>query len=276
MKMSTHQTVNFATELRSGRHYGVFIDDSGSPGLETPGLNAKRKSWVAVLVPSLQAAEVMDQLPKALSALKEFGITDPEFHFRDIWAGVGDFAKIDFQIRLSIFRFMAYIFSTYRFPVLVQTFEPDNAADILQRADWPKSFGPLRLSNHEDLALILLLMRVREYLKSPERGNATACVVVDEGRLANGRSIVLPGLAPTFCSGEILFASSRSVHAIQLADFAAFSLNRWQLLLVKENLNDRDKALLDILSPIAELFSNIDVIHIHGFPNLTNLRQRMN
>ena len=42
----TSKTVNLATVLRSGRHYGVFIDDTGSPGLLTPGLHAQRKSWV--------------------------------------------------------------------------------------------------------------------------------------------------------------------------------------------------------------------------------------
>lgn len=276
MNTPVRKTVNFAEELRSGRHYGVFVDDTGSPGLETPGLHAKRKSWVAVLVPPSQTAEVMDQLPNALSYLKEVGISSPEFHFTDIYAGRGDYAKLDLQARLGIFRFMAYIFATYRFPVLVQTFDPDNATDVQRQADWPSNFGPLRFSNNEDLALIFLLMRVRQHLKSPECGNATACVVVDEGRLADGGSIVLPGLAPTFYAGAILFASSRSVHAIQLADFSAFVLNRWQLLRVKEKLSDLDKSLLQILSPVAESFTNIDAVHVHGFPDLTNLRQGMN
>ena len=86
----------------------------------------------------------------------------------------------------------------------------------------------------------------------------------------------MPGLAPTFCAGAILFASSRSVHAIQLADFAAFVLNRWQLLRVKAKLSNLDKTLLQVLSPVAESFINIDAVHIHGFPDLTNLRQGMN
>lgn len=275
MNTPIRKTINFADELRSGRHYGVFIDDTGSPGLETPGLHSKRKSWVAVLVPPSRAAEVMDQLPNALSCLKEVGVRNPEFHFTDIWAGKGEYAKLDLQARLGIFQFMAYIFASYRFPVLVQTFDPDNATDVQRQADWPSHFGPLRVSDHEDLALIFLLLRVRQYLKSPECGNATGCVVVDEGRLANGRSFVLPGLAPTFCAGAVLFASSRSVHSIQLADFAAFVLNRWQLLRVKEKLSDLDKTLLQILTPVAESFTNIDVVRIHGFPDLTNLHQGM-
>ncbi|QBM29031.1 hypothetical protein [Hydrogenophaga pseudoflava] len=274
MSTPTRQ-VNIAVELRSGRHYGVFIDDTGSPGLKTPGLNEQRKSWVAVIVPPHQVSEVMNQLPSALSFLKELGIKDPEFHFTDIWAGKGEFKQLNLQQRLGIFRFMSHIFTTYQFPVLVQTFDPENAADVQRRTDWPEKLGPLKFSDHEDLALIFALLRVRMHLKAIEGGKATACVVVDEGRLASGKAIVLSGLAPTFVAGAVLFASSRLVHPIQLADFAAFVMNRWQLLRVKESLSSLDKTLLEIISPVAEFFINIDPVSIQGFPNIANLRQGM-
>jgi hypothetical protein len=210
----------------------------------------------------------MDQLPSALSFLRELGLKDPEFHFADIWSGRGEFRKLDLQQRLSIFRFMAHIFATYRFSILVQTFDPDNATDIRNRAEWPKSLGPLKFNDHGDLALIFALLRVRMHLKSLEGGNATACVVVDEGRLSSGEAIVLPGLAPTFFAGAVLFASSRLVHPIQLADFAAFVMNRWQLLRVKDRLTQLDKTLLEIVSPIAATFINIDSVPVHGWPNV--------
>lgn len=273
MNSPNSKSINLATELRSGRHYGVFIDDTGSPGLITPGLHKQRKSWVAVLVPPHQTAEVMDQLPNALSFLQELGLKNPEFHFTEIWGGRGQYCKLDIQQRLSIFRFMVDIFSTYRFKVLVQTFDPVNAADIHNRANLPDNFGPLQFSNHEDLALIFTLLRVHLHLKGLEGGDATACVVVDEGRLPSGNTIVLTGLAPTFCAGAILFASSRLVHPIQLADFAAFVMNRWQLLRVKDSLSELDKTFLEIVSPVAECFVNIDAVPVHGFPNITSLRQ---
>ena len=124
MNAFPRKSINLALELRSSRHYGVLIDDTGSPGLETPGLHAQRKSWVAAIVPPQQTAEVMDQLPNALSFLQEFGLNDSEFHFTDIWAGKGEFRKLDLQQRLGIFGFMANIFARYRFKVLVQTFAP--------------------------------------------------------------------------------------------------------------------------------------------------------
>lgn len=276
MNFSDPKSVNLAVELRSGRHHGVFIDDTGSPGLIAPGLHARRKSWVAVIVPPGQIAEVMDQLPSALSFLKDLGLHDPEFHFTEIWGGRGEFSKLVLEQRLGIFRFMAHIFETYRFRVLVQTFDPDNATEILNRADWPADFGPLKFNDHEDLALIFALLRVRLHLKSLEGGKASACVVVDEGRLLSGKAIVLPALAPTFVAGAILFANSRLVHSIQLADFAAFVMNRSQLIRVKEKLTELDKTLLEIVSPIVENFVNIDSVPVHGWPSVTNLRHGMN
>jgi len=125
MDTSAAASVNLAQELRSGRRYGVFIDDTGSPGLNTPGLHTQRKSWVAVIVPPHQTAEVMDQVPGALSYLQTLGLKDPEFHFTDIWAGKGEYRKLDLSQRLAIFHLMAHIFSTYGFQVLVQTFDPE-------------------------------------------------------------------------------------------------------------------------------------------------------
>ncbi len=158
----------------------------------------------------------MDQIPHALTALRDLGLDNPEFHFADIWAGKGEYKKLDLEQRLAIFRFMVEVFRIYGFQVLVQTFDPVNAADLRGRADWPDSFGPLKFSNHEDFALIFALLRIHMHLKTIQGGNATACVVVDEGRFASQQAIVLPGLSPTFYEGAILFASSRLVHPIQL------------------------------------------------------------
>lgn len=267
--------INFASELRSGRHFGVFLDDTGSPGLDRPGLSADRKSWVAVIVPPYQIAEVMEQLPNALAYLETLGLSSPEFHFAEIWNGTGEFAKLSLSQRLGIFEFMAHIFGQYRFPVLVQTFDPRNAATVLGRAAWPDALGPLKFSDHEDLALIFALLRTRVYLKTQFGPHASACVVVDEGRMRSGAAFSVPGISPTFVAGSVLFASSRVVHPIQLADFAAFVMNRWQLLRVKERLTVVDKALLEIISPIGENFLNLESVQVEGLPHISSLRDGM-
>ena len=275
MENKTINNINFADELKSGKHYGVFIDDTGSPGLDIPGLHMHRKSWVAVLIPPNQMPEVVEQLPRALSYLKEMGINDPEFHFHEILSGKGDYKKIELKIRLAIFKFMTHIFQEYKFTVLAQTFDPDNSAKLLTKADFPESFGPLKFKRHDDLALIILIMRVRQYLTEQKVHSQTACVVVDEGRLKDGKAIIMPGLAPEFIHGAILFSSSRRVRQVQLADFAAFVLNKWQLLRVKPELTEMDKALLEIFSPLRELFINTDEVKLHGFPNFKSIRDAM-
>ncbi|MEO6072858.1 MAG: hypothetical protein ABIP67_06280 [Burkholderiales bacterium] len=268
--------INFASKLRSGQHYGVFIDDTGSPGLDRPGLSADRKSWVAVIVPPHQIAEVMEELPNALSYLGTLGLSNPEFHFAEIWNGTGEYSKLNLSQRLGIFGFMADIFGQYRFPVLVQTFDPRNAATVLGGATWPDALGPLKFSDHEDLALIFALLRTRIYLKTQCGPHASACVIVDEGRIRSGTSFSVSGWAPTFVAGSVLYANSRVVHPIQLADFAAFVMNRWQLLRVKERLTDVDKSLLEIISPIAENFLNLESGRVRDWPQISSLSECMN
>ncbi|MFO1204794.1 MAG: hypothetical protein U1E63_03485 [Burkholderiales bacterium] len=94
--------------------------------------------------------------------------------------------------------------------------------------------------------------------------------------MASGKAIVLPGLATTFVAGAILFASSKLVHAIQTAAFAAFVMNRWQLLRVKTNLSELDKTLSEIVAPIGANFVNIDSVPVHGWPNVNRLSQGTN
>jgi hypothetical protein len=267
------KSINLADVLRTGHHYGVFIDDTGSPGLSTPGLHRQRKTWIAVVVPPQVVADLMDRvLPTALALLRVLGLKDPEFHFVDIWAGKGEFTKLDLQERLDIFRVMTDIFVTHQLKVFVQTFDPENASVLRDRADWllPESIGPLKMSNHEDLALFFLLSRVHTHLKE---GNSTACVIVDEGRLKSGSWINWS--VPTYFAGGILFANSRLVPLIQLADFAAYTLNRVQLLRVKVRLNELDKTLLRIIEPMSECFINISKIEIQNLSTITSLSEGM-
>lgn len=264
---STKNT-NLADELRTGNYHGVFIDDTGSPGLSTPGLHRERKTWIAVLVPPQWVVDLMVQLPEGLGLLSEFGLKDPEFHFAEIWAGKGEYKKLDLHQRLAIFRCLSEIFVTCQLKVFVQTFDPENAAVVRGQESWPDGLGPLKCSNYEDLALILLLSRVHAQLKE---ANASACVIVDEGRLKSGTAIIAPRLAPTFHSGAILFANSRLVPLIQLADFAAYILNRWQLLRVKGKLNELDKTLLRIISPTTECFVNVSSLEIQNLSIISSI-----
>jgi len=52
------------------KDYGVFIDDTGSPGLINQGkLHSHRKTWVGVIIPPWQITEVLEQFPQAIQEL---------------------------------------------------------------------------------------------------------------------------------------------------------------------------------------------------------------
>ncbi len=250
---------DFIDQQRAGGIHGIFIDDTGSPGLNnTPSrLHSARKSWVAVFVPKTQIAEVWSQLPAAINELRKQTGGD-EFHFAEIYMGRRQFKSVSLQIRLAIFRFMAYIFGTYRFPVFVQTLDPNSLQDMRSQVSLPDRFGPFNLNKHEDLGLLLLLWRMKWYLENGYSvDQRLARVFVDEGYKKNGVGISIPPLDTVFADGLVSFARSDSIAPLQLADFAAFCLNRTQLLIGKSELSQLDEQFLRIIEPLAWNFQNI-------------------
>ncbi|MGF3573530.1 MAG: DUF3800 domain-containing protein [Candidatus Bathyarchaeia archaeon] len=257
MKIPRYQ--DFLEELASGSKYGVFIDDTGSPGLQStpPNLHPERKSWIGVVVHPDQMPEVLEQFPEALEELRH-QIGAKEFHFADIYAGKGDFEGVDLQVRLRLFEFMAHIFRVYQFPIFVQTFDPNTLENIRSKRDLPKKIGIFDLTKQEDAALLFSLIRIKWYIeKHRTDARIVARVFVDEGCKRHGIAIPIHAWKPVFADGLICFARSSSIPPIQLADFAAFALNRTQLLLGKEKLSPLDKRLLEILSSIAWNYQNI-------------------
>jgi hypothetical protein len=209
-------------DLRHGACGGVFIDDTGSPGLKAPShLHPDRKTWVAVIVPQSQMAEVMEQFGNALTGLKELVGAD-EFHFAEIYNAKGPFRQIDFDVRLAIIEFVAHIFSSYQFPILVQTLDPTKEYMQFFRNKFPKGVGPFDFGNFEDLALFLLVIRVKRLIQAELKGQEVR-LVMDTGRFKAGSTVTIPGLSPPFKGGEIVSANSGTLHPIQLADFAAWS-----------------------------------------------------
>lgn len=251
---------DFIDELSSGGVFGVFIDDTGSPGLATPSprLHPNRKTWVAVVIPPSQMAEVLTQIPKAVEEL--YNITGAtEFHFTDIYQGRKEFKDIDLNIRLGIFEFMASIFQKYHFPVFVQTLDPDLLITIKEKAPFSEIASLFNFSKTEDAALWFLLIRLKQFLLEE---SGIARIFVDEGYKKAGIAIHLPTFHSVFSEGLICFARSSSILPLQLADFAAFVLNREQLLLSKQNLNDLDISLLKLLEPVVHMFKNISIKNV--------------
>jgi hypothetical protein len=270
--MSTLRYEDFLDDLARGIHHGVFIDDTGSPGLAiaSPRLHPERSSWVAVIVPRSDMREILEQFPGALDELSRLA-PSREFHFGDIYAGRKEFDGLPIAVRLALFEFMATIFRTYRLPVIVQTLDPTSLGEIRRRGKFPDSIGPFNLIRPTDAALFFLLLRVKWHLQGAT-GPGLARVFIDEGYKNNGVAIRIPTFEKVFADGLVCFAKSSSIYPIQLADFAAFCMNRTQLLLARDELSYLDRTLLEILSPIAWNYVNIEkqVLSLEDWPNLPN------
>jgi uncharacterized protein DUF3800 len=262
--MVQYRYADFLNELESGRYHGVFIDDTGSPGLATGSthLHPERKSFVAVIISFADIGEVLREMPGAVEELTSAcGAT--EFHFADIYNRRKHFEKLDLNLRLAFFRIMAHIFQLYKFPIIVQTFDSITLQAVHSRSNLPtKRIGPFNLEKTEDLALFFLLLRIKSHLEKEGPGGIKARVFVDEGFKKNGVAIKIPRFAQQFADGLVCFARSDTVLPIQLADFAAFALNRNQILLSKPKLNDLDRELLAILTPIAWNYQNTENITV--------------
>jgi len=253
-------------DLASGRRYGVFIDDTGSPGAQASesGPHPERASWVGVVIPPSQMPEILEQMPGAVEGLKEF-IGASEFHCKDIFQGKGQFKHVDLQRRLGILAFIAHIFSLYRFPIFVQTFDPVNLSDIHRREPGFENLklGAFDFSKPKGAALFFLLIRIREFLlKKRQSPDHLARAFVDEGFIKGDRALFLPPWKDVLADGLLCSTSSAKIFPLQLADFAAYALNRQQILLGKPRLSPLDQALLRILTTASLNFQNIPTVRV--------------
>ena len=254
--------LDFLEDLSSGNTCGVFIDDTGSPGLKDtpPNLHPERKTWVAVIVPPSVMPEVLHQFKGVIEELHaQFGVD--EFQFADIYNGRNQFKSVEIKARLALFEFMAIVFSDYGLPILVQTFDPETLAHTRSRVPFDAvDTGPFfDLARTQDAALFFLLLQVQSFMRGmPKYPEIKARVFIDEGFKNSGIALKLPWFVKEFADGLICFATSSSIIPIQLADFAAFLLNRMQLIGGRERRSLIDLRLAQISSVIAPHYVNLD------------------
>lgn len=254
--------------LLAGDYFGVFIDDTGSPGMaDTPAkLQPARKSWVAVVVPPKQVLSVTTAISEMLEPLRQLGVQ--ECHFADIYSGKGPFRKeLPSELRTILFQFFADVIAVHELAIYVQTFDPETHPQ--HAGSWPRLpriASCFDMQRHEDAALWFLLVRVRDHLLAQRtRSDQRAMVFLDEGQKKSGTCVEVDVLDDVFLDGHLLFASSAVVPLLQLADFAAFCLNRTQLIVHKERRSNYEIEFLRMLEPLAAQFKNCT--HQLGWPD---------
>lgn len=242
-------------EVRDSGKTCVVIDETGNPGQSTGSsyLHPDRKSWAAVVLSPQQFKEVASELPPTLEELKRL-CGGAEFHMTDIYRGHKSFKAAEVEQRLGAIAFLAHIFRENKYPIFFQTLDPVGAKQFADPL-FQRKLGVLDLRKHEELALWMLLSRVQEYI-SDNKNNLPhpAYFVLDESeKWKDSRSVDIQKtvINPTlFASKKIYSRNSVDFPAIQLADFAAYCINRqqWLLTLPKEKITQFDLAFLSIVS----------------------------
>lgn len=200
---------------------------------------------------------VYREFPGTLNELqRHLGIR--EFHATEILSGKGILRSVPITKRFAVFEFLAHIFAQYRFPLIVQTVGEQTIAEHSATFRELGVIGPFDFTSPVDAGLLLLLGRVKQHLRNRARNFAAPSVIaVDEGRMANGAFVRIPALADFAEHSGIFFRRSTATFPIQLADFAAFGLNRMQWLAAKDKRSDRENTELRILASASFNFVNV-------------------
>ena len=260
-----------AEEVISSQLSCVVIDETGNPGQDSGSdyLLSTRKSWAAVILSPMQFVEVANELPEALKELKEITGGD-EFHLTDIYRGHKSFKDVKVEQRLGAIKFLAHIFKVGQYPIFFQTLDPISANIFRAHPEFQQKLGALDLRKHEELALWMLLIQVQNFILDPKNSFLTkAFFVIDEGdKWRDSRSIDIQNTVSkpdVFVSKKLFSRNSKGFPAIQLADFAAFCINRQQWLMVQpaNKLNKFDIEFLKIISSARLNTINIPKINVN-------------
>lgn len=231
---------------------GIFIDDAGTPGVETGSgfLHQDRKSWAGVIVPE----DIQKDVDKCISTFLEGVHQDygaNELHFPEIYGGRGVFKDVEIGVRYELLELMARIFGRFQIPIVFQTCSARFLKEIRERlpSQFPRKIDFLDLERHDHLTLFFLLTQIRDFIgENGDRFPRSLPVYVDEGIVKAGAELRFESWKDMFEGGRIRFQKSHLVAGLQLADFAAFVIGRTQWLQSKSELKPRDKRFLEILS----------------------------
>jgi len=222
----------------------VYVDDGGNPGQDSGSdfLPPSRKSWTAVIVPQAVAAQVAAAMEIFISGVcAEHGAK--ELHFTDVFSGKKAWKSVSVHRRIEIFDLMGQLMDSFGLPVVHIT---TSAETLLDHPELAATFKRKEgvwwdISNLEHFGFLRLCSKVAQYLRefqqdAPNDFQFPMPLFVDEGLLKAGGEATLPSWADVLDGPKAKFRRSIDVPGIQLADFAAFSLNRSQWIAAKHEV----------------------------------------
>src|SRR6266850_4038538 len=115
---------------------------------------------------------------------------------------------------------------------------------VVKQVELPSLPVPLNLKEPRVWSLVVLLIKACDHIRNVRHGAQQAIVFCDQGLLKSGCGIHLPICPDVINNNIIYFVDSKIETGIQLADFAAFVLNRHQQILQKKEPTDLEKSFL--------------------------------
>lgn len=219
------------------------IDDTGSPGssYESKTLKSDRKTYVSVFINK----KIRQQLSKDLISLQNKLRNEiegfKEFHFTDIINRRKEFSKQDYNVVYQIFKQFTDILKNYILPYFNQTITPRTLEENGLKNNLNKSI--------DEIALDFLFYRFKIFINENNISNDND-ILIDEGLFKKGSKIEIPILKNVVKENFMQFASSEDEILLQVADFFAFSLNRNQILMIKEKRTKFDLEILSLLNSV--------------------------
>ena len=201
-------------------------------------------SWCAILLNEKQHLSALNFMSRELKELYRQLKLD-EFHFTDIFSGKGIYRHV--ENRLDFFKEFSAFSALEQFVVFFQSFGEDDY-DRLRLRKTQVTIDGFKLYDYSDFALYNLILQIGRYLYFNSDYSKPCRIVIDEGRCKNNSLQNCSILGNLLDDRKILYKSSKEEPLLQLADFTAFTLNRFNWLMMKEGLNEYDKEFLEIVS----------------------------
>jgi hypothetical protein len=202
------------------------IDDTGSPGNNSQSLLLKssRYTSVAVLIQKEIRAELSSKIVTLIAKYSLLGIK--EFHFTDLLNQRKEYRMLSKDEVKQIFQDFTEILMQFQYGVFVQTMTPESYAENGLEDD-----GTLSL---EEKTLKFIILRIRHYVNAvnPIRNFE---IMSDEGIGKKGTHRSYPELSAFTDKPQVSFFASHDDPLLQVADYFAFCLNKFQLIAIKNN-----------------------------------------